>query len=100
MKYPFFEYLSTFVIKNKINVNYKDETGQNAFMYLINNRKSIIKISEKVYKDAFDFFLYYNEFELGITNNGITPFGLCLTKEFIADALSIYVLQKYFKYRN
>ena len=101
MKYPLFEYISTFVKKNKIDVNYKDESGQNAFMHLINNRDLISKISKKVYNEAFEFFLYNNEIDIGATNdNGLTAFGLCLLNDYSQNAIDIYVKQKFIKNLN
>ena len=101
MKYPPFEFISTFVKKNSIDVNYKDESGQTAFMHLINNRDSIIKISGKTYQEAFEFFLYNNEIDIGFTNNsGLTAFGLCLVKGYSQNALDIYVKQKFIKNIN
>ena len=101
MKYPLFEFISTFVKKNKIDVNYKDESGLTAFMHLINNKDSIIKISRKVYNEAFEFFLYNNEIDIGATNdNGLTAFGLCLVNEYSQNAIDIYVKQKFIKNLN
>lgn len=100
MKYPFFEYISTFTKKNKINVNYKDESGQTALMHLINNKEFIDKISPKVYQEAFKFFLLNNEIDIGITNDkGISGFGLSLMKGHYDDALSIYSQLKFMKNR-
>ena len=98
MKYPLFNFVSTFVINNKIDVNYKDESGQNAFMHLINNKDSIVKISEKVYKNIFEYFVYNNEIDIGATNNnGLTAFGLCVVKNYLQNAIDIYVKQKFIK---
>ena len=97
MTYPCINNLSEFVEKNRINLNYRDESGQTALMYLINNKEKIIKITDNLYQNTLNYFINENNtINIGIMDhNGISAFGLCLMKGYFNEALTIYVNQKF-----
>ena len=91
MKYPLFEDISLFVKTNNINVNYKDQSGQTAFMYLIHNSESICIISKDVFNKVYNYFLGIKDIDIEISNYyNISVFGLCLIKGLIEGAFNIY----------
>jgi len=60
-------------------------------MHLINNRNNITKISENIYKEAFNTLISNEIINLSLRdNNGISAFLLCLINENYDDAKIIY----------
>ena len=96
MSYPFFNNINEFVEKNGININYQDESGQTALMYLINNKEKICQISTN-FENTLNYFINENNnVNLTLTdNNGISAFGLLLMKGCFSEALSIYINQRF-----
>ena len=95
MSYPFFENISLFIEQNKININYQDEKGKTALMYLIDNRDKIISISKDIFDKVFTFFINNNELEIEKTNKiGLTAFGLCLMRKYYKEAKLIYMSKR------
>ena len=91
MAYPKMPDLLSFIIKNKINVNYQDYLGRTPLIHLINNKENIINISNETYYEAFDELNKYYLSDLSKRDiNGISAFLLCLINNYYIDAKDIY----------
>ena len=91
MAYPKIPDLLTFIIKNKINVNYQDYLGRTPLIHLINNKENINKISSETYYEVFDVLNKYYLSDLSKKDiNGISAFLLCLINNYYSDAKDIY----------
>ena len=91
MSYPFIPDLSSFIIKQNININYQDNFGRTPFHHLINNKRNINKICSNIYKEAFNSLINNKIIDISIRDeNGISPFLLCLINGYYDNAQEIY----------
>ena len=82
MSFPFLENISSFINEQKININYQDNMGNTALIYLINNKENIIQISKDIYYNAFNSLISIDNIEISkCDNNGESAFYICLKKE-------------------
>ena len=91
MSFPFLENISSFINEQKININYQDNMGNTALIYLINNKENIIQISKDIYYNAFNSLISIDNIEISkCDNNGESGFYICLEKEYFDDAKIIF----------
>lgn len=90
MTLPLFKNISLFIQENNIDINYQDNKGYNAFMYLIKNHDKIFSFSKEVYQNAFNCFIKNNISMEAICNHGISVFGLSLMKDLFYTAKTLY----------
>ena len=98
MSYPFFvDNMYNFITENKIDVNFEDESGNNALNCLLNNKKNITQISNDAYEHTLKYFFSNIKNDLLIKNNNNEKciFYSLLDKNNFEEAKIIYLRLKY-----
>ena len=93
MSYPFFSPdLYNFISKNKIDINFVDESGNTCLYNLLNNYENIIQISKNIYDNAIKYLLFNINLDIlkKNNNNEKSIFYLCLMNERFEEAKIIY----------
>ena len=89
MAFPFISDLPKFIQENKIDMNFKDKSGNTALSNLMNNKEHIIQISKDSFDNAFKYLI--DNINIDITKDKEkSVFYLCLMEDYIEEAKIIY----------